>query len=112
MKVKAFTLIEAIIVGILLLVIVTVVFNGTNQVSALANGADDSMRSYVTTLVPESSDIRVQCARLDTDGNGYVRCTASYFPDGLGNREIMEAECHPLLGSCVPIKAITNPSRY
>lgn len=112
MKVKAFTLIEGIIAFIILLVLISLAFTGTNQVSALANGADNSMRSYVTTLIPESSDVRVQCAKLDTDGNGYVRCTASYFPDGLGNREIMEAECHPLLGSCVPIKAITNPSRF
>ena len=104
-----FTLIELIIViaiiGILAAVVLPLFTSGQNVKAT----AERSMKEHVQGLYP-SEDVRAQCASRDTDGDGYVRCTATYALSS-GERKEITAECATGVFSfgnsgCVPIKAV------
>jgi prepilin-type N-terminal cleavage/methylation domain-containing protein len=103
-----FTLIELLIVIAIASIVLTISLTTCAGVSGRGKdifGADQSMNNYVRQLYPELYDIRVSCATIDSDGDGYIRCTATGL-DATNTRQQIEAECGWLLnsGKCAPIK--------
>lgn len=102
---KGFTLIEFIIAVMIILIICTVGFNFFMGVSGkTTETAEATARNYANKLYPNWTSVRVACANMDSDGDGYVRCTI--VGDTPNGDTITEAvECGVLLSNqCVPFK--------
>lgn len=94
---RGFTLIELLIV-IAMVVIVLGLFGGC-VAACSSSGSSNSgptalMTQYVNDLNPGAAEIRATCARSDSDGDGYVRCAATWQrADGTRTEQPLEAEC-------------------
>jgi hypothetical protein len=69
------------------------------------------MVAYVQELYPEATEIRAACPKLDSDGDGYVRCTSVFTYKG--HEEETLAECTTALqwnSGCAPAKNLTMNS--
>lgn len=77
---KAFTLIELIVVVAIVLVLVLLVVGGVRGCTG-RGAAEDSMREYVGKLYPGREIIGVACTNIDSDGDGYISCTATIDTD-------------------------------
>jgi prepilin-type N-terminal cleavage/methylation domain-containing protein len=94
---KGFTLVELLIVvavvGILSLVGLTLV-GGLVGSNVDGDAAATNMTQYVQDLYPEYTSIRASCTNADTDGDGYVRCTATALDSkGVRITTPLTAEC-------------------
>lgn len=80
---KAFTLIELIVVVVIVLIIGALVIGGIRGCSGGGGGQapEDAMRDYVGSLYPGREIIGVNCVTMDSDGDGYVSCTATIDMD-------------------------------
>ena len=108
MNKKGFTLIELMVVIVILGILASFIFSGIQNFDFRSDDikpyAEESMRSYVKTLYPELMQVNVKCSNIDSDYNGYVRCTAT----GLNSKEKREtiiAECDDS-DNCVPIQNV------
>jgi len=93
---KGFTLVELMIAVVLICMTATVLIGALSTSTFDQSGAQTNMLEHSASIQPEWSKLAVSCARVDTDGNGYVRCTASGVPviDGVTYpRQTIEAEC-------------------
>lgn len=75
---KAYTLIEVIVVVVIVLILGTVVFRGCSN---RGPAAEESMREYIGKLYPGREIIGIACTNVDTDGDGYISCTATIDTD-------------------------------
>lgn len=107
---KAFTVIEVIVVLAILAVIGAIfLFSakaGCRPSEEQRSNAEDQMRTHMSKLGYEIQG--VSCMNADSDGDGYVSCTATYKNgQNLGQ---LEAECASIVGwgksGCRPVKAI------
>jgi prepilin-type N-terminal cleavage/methylation domain-containing protein len=107
-----FVLIELVIVLAIIGILAIFVLPGARgwffsaQVQAKA---EKEMRMHIHTLYPGWSEVRVACSNVDSDDDGYVRCTATAQHNG--KTETVEAECAaPIFMTwrkgCVPIKVV------
>jgi preprotein translocase subunit YajC len=90
----ALTTIELIaLVGIVVIIIIFVI----SIMSRLQSGknAEEDMRNYVSNLYPGREIIGVSCVKVDSDGDGYVSCTATVDLDNGPNvqEKMVAAEC-------------------
>lgn len=92
---KAFTLIEILVVVAIVAILIAVVIGGARGCAGRGAAAEDSMREYVGKLYPGREIIGVSCTNVDTDGDGYISCTATIDTDN--GPEVVErqinAEC-------------------
>jgi len=100
---KGFTLIELIIIiaifGITAAVLVPMFIGDIKE------EAEAGMLNYVSILYPNFSDIKCNCTGKDSDGDGYVRCSATGLDNRTEKREMIVAECDKK-GNCAPIANI------
>lgn len=85
----------ALIGGFVALCFVLVAFS--NVLAYMGFGADvpkTGLRQYISELYPNAQDIRVSCPRIDTDGDGYVRCQGVFV--NAGHEQPIVAECATL----------------
>lgn len=78
---KAFTLIEVVIVGAIIAVFALLVVAGVRGCVNRGPAAESEMREYVAKLYPGREIIGVACTNVDTDGDGYISCTATIDTD-------------------------------
>ena len=113
-RAKAFTLIELIIVlaifGILAGVVGPMIMGALRGETMIgADGQEKAvglMQKHVESLYGWS-DVRVECGTYDTDGNGYVRCTAVGRDPETREQKSIEKECGAVLSlsqNCVAIR--------
>jgi len=78
----------------ILLLLFSLLISGMGIGCSRQSAAEDAMRSYMQKLYPEAKSIAASCSNVDTDGDGYIRCSATYL-DAAGNRTAVpvEAEC-------------------
>lgn len=102
--------IHGIIVVFIALVFVACI--STNLLSAMGVGREvpkNNLREYIADLHPNAKDVRVTCPKIDSDGDGYVRCTGVYNDDG--EKQVV-AECATLFtlndGCASPRNMIIN----
>ena len=78
----------------ILLILFSLLIGGMGSGCSRQSAAEDAMRSYMQKLYPEAKSIAASCANVDTDGDGYIRCSATYL-DAAGHRTAVpiEAEC-------------------
>jgi prepilin-type N-terminal cleavage/methylation domain-containing protein len=74
---KALTLIELLIATFIAAILITVILAGIRGCTTQGVAAEDSMREYVSRLYPGREVIGVACTNMDTDGDGYISCTAT-----------------------------------
>lgn len=97
-KKRGLTPIEFIVKGLLLGLIITgmsvivIVIGNVYNRANLKTPPDQSMRVYIRTLYPDARDIAVLCAE-DTDGHGYIGCTATYTDRDGRRSDPIAAEC-------------------
>ncbi len=72
------TLIELLIIIATLAILASIVIPMVLGRVSFGTSPDQAMREYTHALYPESQEITVICAKRDTDGDGYIRCTATY----------------------------------
>lgn len=98
---KGFTLIELLVVVFIIGVIVSGItlaigffgfsFGCTQQEAAF------SMEQQIHNLYDPVDDIRISCAKEDSDSNGRLRCVGSYIPivnDNPQSRKTISWECN------------------
>jgi prepilin-type N-terminal cleavage/methylation domain-containing protein len=78
---KAFTLIELIVVVAIVAILIAIVAGGVRGCANRGPAAEESMREYVAKLYPGREIIGVACTNVDTDGDGYISCTATIDTD-------------------------------
>lgn len=78
---KAFTLIELIVVVAIVAILIALVVGGVRGCAGRGAVAEDSMREYVGKLYPGREIIGVACTNIDSDGDGYISCTATIDTD-------------------------------
>lgn len=107
MKSKGFTLIELIIV-VFIIGIVALIFGGFIAKGLTSNSSSkDPMLEYVQFMHPGADSIRTKCQDYDSDGDGYVRCMASFTSNGVSQNEVAECPAALSLNSeCVPMKGV------
>jgi hypothetical protein len=96
-------------VGRILLLLFSLLIGGMGIGCSRQSAAEDAMRSYMQKLYPEAKSIAASCANVDTDGDGYIRCSATYL-DAAGNRTAVPIEAECAVGAwfsknrgCVPL---------
>lgn len=84
-----------IVLAIACLVVVAIFWGAFKKVALGFGYGEDTPKQglvhYITELYPDAKDIRVVCPKLDSDGDGYVRCTGVFNNAGKSERVI--AEC-------------------
>lgn len=106
---SSFTLIEASILVVIIFILAVIATAGGEALSGLGKGKETSekiMKEYIDLLHPELQNVRLACSNMDSDGNGYVRCTATGLKPNSVDREVIEAECpsaFSLKDQCVPL---------
>lgn len=97
---------------IMLFIIVALIFSaGRGLLLKMGYGEGEPKRqmvAYVQELYPDAMDIRAACPKLDSDGDGYVRCTSVFTYKG--HEEKTLAECTTALqwnAGCAPAKNLT-----
>lgn len=78
---KAYTLIEVIVVVLVIVIFLALVVGGVRGCAGRRGAAEDSMREYVSKLYPGREIIGVACTNIDSDGDGYISCTATIDTD-------------------------------
>lgn len=78
---KAFTLIELVVLVSIVFIVIAMIVIGLRGCTGRATAAEDSMRNYIGKLYPDREIIGVVCTNVDTDGDGYVSCTATIDTD-------------------------------
>ena len=78
---KAFTLIELLVVVAIVAIVIALVFGAVRGCAGRGAAAEDSMREYVGKLYPGREIIGVACTNVDSDGDGYISCTATIDTD-------------------------------
>ena len=78
----------------ILLILFSLLIGGMGIGCSRQSAAETAMRRHMQKLYPEAKSIAASCANVDTDGNGYIRCSATYL-DAAGHRTAIpiEAEC-------------------
>lgn len=110
-RTRGFTLIEAIIVLVILVVLGMLIVGGIRGCSGGGPKAEDAMREYIGRLYPTREIIGVNCVMMDSDGDGYVSCTATIdMDDGPGVQEKqIAADC---AREFLNLNSGCRPSRY
>ena len=95
----------------ILLLLFSLLISGMSSGCSRQSAAEDAMRSHMQKLYPEAKSIAASCANVDTDGDGYIRCSATYL-DATGNRTVVPIEAECAVGGwfarnrgCVPLTA-------
>ena len=96
--------------GRILLMLCSLLIGGMGIGCSRQSAAEDAMRSHMQKLYPEAKSIAASCANVDTDRDGYIRCSATYV-DAAGNRTAVPVEAECAVGGwfarnrgCVPLK--------
>lgn len=105
--------IQVIIGLVIILIVIGVIFISLGREFLLKMGYGEGepkrqMIAYVQELYPDAMDIRAACPKLDSDGDGYVRCTSVFTYKG--HEEKTLAECTTALqwnAGCAPAKNLT-----
>lgn len=78
---KAFTLIELVVVVVIVFIVIALIVGGVRGCTGRGAAAEDSMREYIGKLYPGREIIGVACTNVDSDGDGYISCTATVDTD-------------------------------
>ena len=91
------------------LILFSLLIGGMGGGCSRQSAAEAAMRSHMQKLYPEAKGITASCANVDTDGDGYIRCSATYL-DAAGNRTAVPVEAECAVGGwfsknrgCVPL---------
>ena len=82
------------VIAVLVLILFSLLIGGMGVGCSRQSAAEAAMRSHLQKLYPEAKGITASCSNVDTDGDGYIRCSATYL-DAAGTRSAtpIEAEC-------------------
>ena len=93
----------------ILLILCSLLMGGMGVGCSRQSAAEAAMRSHIQKLYPEAKGITASCANVDTDGDGYIRCSATYL-DAAGKRTAVPIEAECAMGGwfsrnrgCVPL---------
>lgn len=112
---RGFTLVEMVIVIIIVYVFVSVLGVGCTSylyADKARKRADSDALNYIRELHPDWTDVHAVCQSIDSDGDGYVACTAA-AKDSAGSPRDLPLECrHSVFFNyargCRPMRAIIN----
>lgn len=92
---KGWTLIEVIIIiAIIAIVLAVAIPIATAGCSAKGTSPEQEMQKYLSTLYPNYTVVGISCTSQDSDGDGYVSCSATLEdPSNPGKIVRESAEC-------------------